>query len=109
VAFDEGLAERVRGLLGSDPRLSERKMFGGLCFMTGGNMCCGVMGDLLIVRVGPDAYAEALGEPHARPMDFTGRAMKGVVYVDPEGLAEDEDLDRWLERGLDYAGSLPPK
>jgi hypothetical protein len=84
-------------------------MFGGLCFMVGGNMCFGVLGDEIMVRVGPDAYLEALGLPHAREMDFTGRSMRGMVYVDPDGISEDADLVTWLQRGLACARSLPPK
>lgn len=109
MAYDEGLAHRVREALGHRPDLSERRMFGGLCFMLGGNMCCGIVGDDLMLRVGPTRYEEALSRAHAREMDFTGRALKGMVYVDPEGLAEDADLGRWLELGVAFAGSLPPK
>ena len=109
MAFDEGLAERIRELTGSDPSMSERKMFGGLCFMSGGSMSFGVLGSEIMVRVGPDAYAEALQLPHAREMDFTGRSMRGMVYVDPDGISEDDDLEAWLLRGLSYARSLPPK
>jgi TfoX/Sxy family transcriptional regulator of competence genes len=109
MAFDEGLAERVRMLTEGEPARSERKMFGGLCFMREGNMFCGVLGDELMVRVGPAAYTAALEEPHARVMDFTGRSSKGIVYVDPEGISEDDDLERWLAKGIAYAASLPPK
>ncbi len=84
-------------------------MFGGLCFMSGGNMCFGIVGDELMVRVGPDRYEDLLAEPHAREMDFTGRALRGMVYVDPDGITEDPDLRRWLDRGLEFARSLPPK
>lgn len=109
VAIDEGLAERIRSITGGDPRISERKMFGGLCFMLDGNMCFGVLGDEIMVRVGAAAYDEALALPHAREMDFTGRSMRGMVYVEPDGIAEDDDLSTWLQRGLDMARSLPPK
>jgi hypothetical protein len=109
MAFDEGLAERIRDLVADQPGLSERKMFGGLCFMLVGYMCFGIVGSELMVRVGPDAYEETLGLPHAREMDFTGRSMKGMVYVEEAGLSEDEDLGEWLDRGTSYAGSLPPK
>jgi len=85
MAFDEGLAERIRDHTETDPSISERKMFGGLCFMSGGNMCFGVLGSEIMVRVGPDAYAAALELPHAREMDFTGRSMRGMVYVDADG------------------------
>jgi TfoX N-terminal domain len=109
MAFDEGLAERMRDLLGPAPGLSERKMFGGLCFLLRGNMSFGVVGSELMVRVGPDAHAEALGLPHAREMDFTGRSMRGMVFVSEDGISEDENLEDWLQRGMAFAGSLPPK
>ncbi len=89
--------------------MSERKMFGGLCFMSSGHMCFGVLGDEIMVRVGPDAYEEALHLPSVREMDFTGRSMRGMVYVGSVGIAEDEELEVWLRRGLSYARSLPPK
>jgi hypothetical protein len=108
MAFDEGLAERVRHLV-ADPQLAERQMFGGLCFLLNGNMSYGIVGSELMVRVGPSAYDEALAMPHAREMDFTGRSMRGMVFVAEDGLSEDADLMRWLQRGIDYAGSLPAK
>jgi TfoX N-terminal domain len=107
--FDEGLAERVRALLANEPDARERKMFGGLCFMYAGNMACGIVGDELMVRVGPDGWQHALSQPHAREMDFTGRSLKGMVYVGTAGFSEDEDLASWVYRGTDYARSLPPK
>jgi TfoX/Sxy family transcriptional regulator of competence genes len=109
MAFDEGLAERIRELTATYPSISERKMFGGLCFMSSGNMCFGVLGSEIMVRVGTDAYEAALQLPHAREMDFTGRSMRGMVYVDPVGISEDDELEAWLHRGLAYAESLPPK
>jgi len=109
MAYDEGLAQRIREALDDVHGASEKKMFGGLCFLIRGNMCCGVVGEELMVRVGPDAYEEALALPHAREMDFTGRAMKGMVYVSTEGLAEDEDLAAWVGRGVAFAGTLPSK
>jgi hypothetical protein len=109
MAYDRGLAERIRDLVGADALLAERTMFGGLCFLSQGNMCFGILGDDLLVRVGRDAYDEALGRPHAREMDRTGRAMRGMVLVDPDGFTEDEDLQAWLDRGLAFADSLPPK
>ncbi len=77
--------------------------------MSSGNMCFGVLGSEIMVRVGPDAYATVLELPHAREMDFTGRSMRGMVYVASDGISEDYDLEVWLQRGLDYARSLPPK
>jgi len=109
VVYDRGLAERIRDLVGADRLLAERTMFGGLCFLSHGNMCFGILGDDLLVRVGRDAYDEALGRPHAREMDLTGRAMRGMVLVDPGGFTEDEDLRAWLHRSLAFADSLPPK
>jgi hypothetical protein len=109
VAFDDQLASRVRDLVDGDASMSERKMFGGLCFMTGGHMCFGIVGDDLMVRVGPERWEETLAMPFTREMDFTGRSMRGMVYVSSEGLGEDSVLMQWLEAGLDYASSLPPK
>jgi TfoX/Sxy family transcriptional regulator of competence genes len=109
VAYDEKLAERIRGVLDGRPGVSERKMFGGIAFMVGGNMACGIVRDELMARVGPDAYEDALAQPHARPMEFTGRPMKGMVYVGVAGIAKDSDLASWVERGAAYAASLPPK
>jgi hypothetical protein len=109
VAYDEGLAERVRAVLGDDPRLHEQKMFGGLAFMISGNMCVGILGDDLMVRVGRDAYDAALARPHAREMDFTGKPMRGIVFVSAAGTATRADLEAWVDRGLDFAGSLPRK
>jgi len=84
-------------------------MFGGLCFTVGGHMCCGVAGHDLVVRVGPAKLTEALAEPHARPMDFTGRPLKGFVYVGPAGCRRPTDLARWIRRALSFASSLPAK
>ena len=109
MAYDEGLGERVRGALEDEPGVTERKMFGGLAFMLGRNMCCGIIGDELMVRVGPDAWQASLALPHAREMDFTGRSMKGMVYVGVEGIESDANLDAWVARGIAFAGSLPPK
>jgi TfoX/Sxy family transcriptional regulator of competence genes len=108
MAYDEGLAERIRAVLG-DEGVTERKMFGGVVFMCAGNMAVGVIGDELMVRVGQEGFADALAEPHARVMDFTGRPSKGMVYVRVEGTAEDDDLRAWIDRGTAYARSLPPK
>jgi hypothetical protein len=109
MAYDELLAERIREALAGREGLSERRMFGGLAFMLSGNMCCGLTSGGLMVRVGPDRFQEALDQPHARPMDFTGRPMKGMVYVGPAGHASDDDLAAWVARGADFAASLPPK
>jgi TfoX/Sxy family transcriptional regulator of competence genes len=86
VAYDERLAERVRDILAADLSLSERKMFGGLAFMLDGNMCCGIVADRLMLRLGPDLAQDALQQPHVQPMDLTGRPMTGMVYVAADGL-----------------------
>ncbi len=109
MAYDEGLAERVRGALSDRPDVVEKKMFGGIAFMVRGNMCVGVNQDNLMLRVGPDQYAAALAREHARPMDFTKRPMKGFIYVDQAGLETDEDLAEWIEWGLRFVLTLPPK
>jgi TfoX/Sxy family transcriptional regulator of competence genes len=109
LAFDEGLAERIRERLEERSDVAERRMFGGLAFLVAGNMAVGIVKDELMVRVGPAAYDAALKEPHARPMDFTKRPMKGLVFVAPPGFEEDADLARWLERGIRFAASLPGK
>ncbi len=84
-------------------------MFGGIAFMLAGNMAVGVIGEDLMVRLDPADAERALREPHTRPMDFTGRPMKNMVYVDPRGSASDEDLGAWVEAGAAFAASLPPK
>jgi TfoX/Sxy family transcriptional regulator of competence genes len=109
MAYDEGLAERVRGMLSRRRGIAERRMFGGLAFLLRGHMFCGVLGDELMVRVGADAYAQALARRHAREMDFTGRPLTGFVCVSPAGLRSARDLRAWVERGLRVARSLPPR
>lgn len=109
VAYDEKLAERVRTALLPQRGVSERKMFGGLAFLLRGNMLCGVVDRDLMVRVGPDGYETALARPHARQMDFTGRAMKGLVYVAPAGIRTGRQLESWLGHGLEFVASLPAK
>ena len=109
MAYDEGLATRVRDVLGGQPGLAERRMFGGLAFLVDGNMACGVRGDDLMVRVAAGTAEAMLAEPGARPSDMGGRPMKGWLLVGPEGHTEDGDLRRWVGRGVSYASSLPPK
>ena len=109
MAYDEGLAERIRGLLEERDGVAEKRMFGGLAFLVGGNMAVGIVKEELMVRVGPEAHAAALAEPHARPMDFTKRPMRGFVFVAPAGFEEDADLARWVGRGVRFAASLPRK
>ena len=103
MAYDERLAERIRTVLRGRDDVIERKMFGGIAFMVGGRMAVGITRDDLMVKVGRDRHDAALTEPHTRPMDFTGRPARGMVYVAPAGVMADEDLARWVERGI--AGS----
>ncbi len=107
--YDEELAGRVRAQLDARPDLVERKMFGGIAFMLGGNMACGVLGDELIVRLPADEGEAALSQPGVRPFDFTGRPMKGFVVVSSSVLETDDELDAWVVRGEAHASSLPPK
>ena len=109
MAYDEDLAARVRGTLPDDADVVEKKMFGGLSFMVRGNLCCGIIKDELMVRVGPARHADAVDLPHARIMDFTGRPMAGWIVVAPAGFATDDALRAWVERALDFALSLPAK
>ena len=109
MAYDENLARRVRQVLKGRRGISEKKMFGGLAFMVNGHMACGVIGEDLMVRVGPDAYDAALKKAGARPMDFTGRPMKGMIYVGPQGYRRKPSLEAWVKQGLSFARSLPPK
>jgi TfoX/Sxy family transcriptional regulator of competence genes len=109
VAYDEQLADRVRDLLAARGDVSERKMFGGIAFMVAGNMACGVLDEDLIVRLDRDESERALREDGVRPFDFTGKPMKGIVYVSPERTSDDEGLAEWVETGADHAASLPPK
>ncbi|MBB3059475.1 MULTISPECIES: TfoX/Sxy family protein [Microbulbifer] len=107
MAYNKTLAEKVRELLQRNDGLTEKQMFGGLAFMLNGNMACGVVGEELMVRVGPDNYQDALEQRYTRPMDFTGRPLKGMVYVEEDAIAA--ALDEWVNRGVEFAGSLPPK
>ncbi|WP_406301447.1 TfoX/Sxy family protein [Streptomyces sp. NBC_00879] len=109
MAFDEGLAERIRERLGADPAITEKRMFGGLAFLHHGNMAVGVTGDELMVRVGPDGTDAALARTGARLFDLSGRPMRGWVVVAATAIAEDSDLDAWIEEGRAFAAGLPPK
>lgn len=109
MAYDEVVAERVRVALKRRKGVTEKKMFGGICLLLNGNMVGGVVNDDLMIRVGSDAYEDALEEKHARPMDFTGKPLRGMVYVGLKGYEKNADLKAWLDRGLKFARSLPPK
>ena len=102
MAYDEGLAQRVREILEDIPGYNEKKMFGGICCLIDGNMACGVLGDDIIIRVGPEAYEGALEQDHTKIFDFTGRPMKGFVFVGQEGIDLEDDLAYWLQLCLDF-------
>ena len=107
MAYDERLAERVGIALSARDGVSERKMFGGIGFMLDGNMCVGVMNDDLMVRTTAEGYEDALRRAGARPMDFTGRVSKTMVYVGPSGTSGAADLRRWIDLGIAAADAAP--
>ena len=109
MAYDEGLAERLREVFRGRRGVTEKKMFGGIAFMVGGYMTVGIVDDTLMARVGPDQYAAALRLPHVREMDFTGKPMKGYVYVAAAGFDSQAELEAWVERCVKFVGTLPPK
>lgn len=109
MAYSEELAERIRGVIGTPPELTERVMFGGVGFMVQGNMAVGVIGDELMVRMDKAATDDALKEPGAKVFDFTGRPMRGWVIVGDPGISSEDSLTSWVQRGVDYALSLPTK
>jgi TfoX/Sxy family transcriptional regulator of competence genes len=106
MAFDEDLADRIRELVGGQKKVTEKKMFGGIAFMVGGKMAVGIIGDDLMVRVGPESHDAALKLAHVRPMDFSGRPMKGYVYVAPQGIRTKAALLKWIDRGFNFAKTL---
>lgn len=109
MAYDEALAARIRRLLGRRADVTERRMFGGVAFMVRGHLCCGIVGRDLVVRVGREAYPAALARRHARPMDFTGRPLTGMVYVAPAGCRTAAGLRAWIEPAVRLARGRPPK
>jgi hypothetical protein len=109
MAYDTTLAARVRKVLGRRPGIAEKEMFGGLAFLLGGRMFCGIIGSDLVVRIGPEDHDTALARPHVRPMDFTGRPARGFVFVGPGGCRTEQALQEWVGRGREYAASLPAR
>jgi TfoX/Sxy family transcriptional regulator of competence genes len=107
VAYNEELARRVRAALADRTDVEEKKMFGGVSFMVGGQMCCGVLKNDLVVRVEPADFDDLVAQPHVRPFDFTGRPTQGMVYVDSRGLADAEVLRTWVQRGTGYVAAHP--
>ena len=109
MSYDEILAARIRQSLARHKNVENKKMFGGIGFLLNGNMLVGVWKDSLIARVGSDEYEHAVLEPHVKEFDITGKAMKGWVLVEPEGVVDDEQLNEWIQRALKFVGKLPAK
>lgn len=109
MAYDEVLADRVREALAREKGVGEIRMMGGLCFMIAGHMALGIVGDELMARVGPDRYNQVLGRLHAREMDFTGRPLKGFVFVAPAGIRTKRSLASWVAPAVAHAKTLPRK
>lgn len=107
--FDDRLAERVRSVLADESAVVEKRMFGGLTFMVDGHMACGIVGDRLMVRLGPDGVERALTEQHVSPMEFTGRPLHSMAFVSAEGVRDDAALAAWVQRTTSFVGSLPPR
>lgn len=105
MVYDERFADRIRAALPAGAVIEERKMFGGIAFMLDGHMCCGIAKGELLVRLGPAGVAEALSEPRAHPMDFTGRPMKSMVLVSPDALG-DAELQEWVDRAVEFTRGL---
>jgi len=110
VAYDEDLANRIRELMAGEAGVTEKKMFGGLAFLVGGNMSVAASGQGgLMVRVEPEETEALLEKPNARPFEMRGRQMDGWLRVDDEGVRTKRQLEPWVKRGVAYARSLPPK
>ena len=109
MAYDAGLAQRIREALAGRPGVTEKRMFGGIAFLRDDHMVVGVSGEALMARIGPARHAEALAVRHVREMDFTGRPMKGYVFVDAPGLAADAELARWVDAAWRFVETLPAK
>lgn len=109
MAYDEGLAQRIREQFQDRQDIKEKKMFGGLCFMVSDHMCCGIIDDNLMARVGPDKYESCLKKDYVREMDFTGKPLRGLVYVAPDGITAESDLKEWIAICTNFVGSLPAK
>ena len=109
MAYDEGLAERLREVLAGRRGITEKKMFGGLCFLLHGNMVVGISKNELMVRYDRDEHDAVMKMKHVRPMDFTKKPMQGFAFVGPKGFDAQADLEKWVERCLSYVSTLPKK
>ena len=103
------LLDRIRPMIKRRKGFSEKKMFGGICFMLNGNMCVGTWKGSLIVRLDKEKHDQTQALPHAKPMDITGKVMKGWARVEPAGIKSDDDLKAWVARAAKFAASLPAK
>jgi TfoX/Sxy family transcriptional regulator of competence genes len=109
MAYDEGLAERVREQVTGRKGVTEKHMFGGVCWLLDGKMFVGIAKQSLMARIGPDAYDTALAKKHVRVMDFTGKPMKGYVFVDPGGLDSDRELAGWIDGCMKFVATIKKK
>ena len=109
MAYDLGLADRIRSIVERRGVFVEKEMFGGLAFMVNGHMCCGVVKNDLVLRLSTEQAAASLHQPHTRPMDFSGKPMKSMIYVGPLGTDSDQSLEMWVESAFSFALSLPAK
>jgi TfoX/Sxy family transcriptional regulator of competence genes len=109
MAYDEGLAQRLREIFADRSDVTEKKMFGGIAYMLRGNMLCGIIGDMLMTRVGPEQYVASLKKPHAHDQAGNMRAMKGFVYVEAAGIESDKALKDWVKLCEKFVGALPVK
>lgn len=109
MAYDEKLADRLREVFAEHKSVDEKKMFGGIAYMYQDHMCVGIVDDMLMVRIGPEQYEKALSEKYVKPMDFTGRPMKGYIYVGPQGLRAKNSLKKWVSKGIQFVKTLPAK
>ena len=109
MANEEVLRERIRPILSRWRGVTERNMFGGVCFTNNGNMCVGTWKGSLIVRLDKSKHDETLAEPYTKPADMNGRVMKGWALVEPAGVESEDDLTAWVDRAAEFAGSLPAK
>ena len=109
MSYEEKTADRVRRCLSRRQGVAEIRMFGGLCFLVDGNMCCGVSSDALMIRVGKAAREWALAQPHTRPMKMGRKSVAAFVHVDPSGYRTEAELVKWIQRGIDFVSTLPAK
>ena len=107
--YDRGLAARLDDIMAGMLEIKNTRMFGGYGFLMNGHMCVGIWNDRLVIRIGVEGWEAISGEPHVRPMDLTGRIMKGWAMIEPDGVAEDADLQRYVDMAIMFCAALPPK